>query len=177
MDVGQPTLPAGSATVSNGDRKAALMLHSLAEEDRGWLLGQLGDADRARLGALIAELASSGMALDRASVRELTSSLESRTTLELATAEAVHAALADEPDWLVAVVLGARAWRWREALLRLLGAERAARVRSLLARRREGAPAALAALLARLEKRVADAGEPLPAARPRFAWRRLMPWR
>jgi len=166
----------GNAAVTDRYRKAALLLESVAEEDRGWLLSQLADADRARLGPLFAELRGLGITLDPSMLRDFTSSLEQSRKLECARPEAMHRAIVDEPDWLVAVVLNARVWTWRGRLLRLLGRERASRVQALMARRPEPAPAALSALLARLEKRVADMSDTMPVAVPRFSWRKLVAW-
>lgn len=58
------------AEPSAGTRRAALTLHALERGDRAWLLGQLGDGQRALLEALLADLESLGIPRDRALIQD-----------------------------------------------------------------------------------------------------------
>ncbi|HWH82086.1 MAG TPA: hypothetical protein VNU71_07595 [Burkholderiaceae bacterium] len=118
-------------------RRAALVLHGLAANDRDWLLTQLPDASADDLRALLAELEALGMpadpALIRAAVKREDAPAEPAKPAfgEIAAASAgqMLELLRDEPDRLIAIVISSSNWPWREALLSQLQAERARDVR------------------------------------------------
>ena len=158
----------------DGMRKAALMLSSLRDEDRAWLLAQVGETERSQLGSLLAEVGELGVSLDAQTVRQLvqtSAAPESDSAprpLANASAQSVFEILAHEPDWLIAIVVQARPWKWREPFLVLLGTERRLRVR-------RARPAAkvkprmlevlIAAVEARLDEQAVPAWEPPEQAR------------
>lgn len=173
-----------------GYRKAALMLSSLAEGDRAWMLARLAEQERERLAPLLAEVREMGLAVDAATMRELAVAAEAPPAarpgaprpIEAASAQAVHEVLAREPDWLLAALARARDWPWRDAFLRLLGAERRLQLQHALPSGVELRPKALEALVAGIETRLAerlgesDQAVAQPAPR-RPLWRRALPWR
>jgi hypothetical protein len=112
--------------VTDGYRKAALMLSGLGGRDRDWLLAQFAADERSELCALIEELRGLGLAQDASLVQELSLAepvAEVPRISVAASARAAFAVLGREPDWLIAAVLRLRPWPWREAFLRLLGTE------------------------------------------------------
>jgi ribosomal protein L12E/L44/L45/RPP1/RPP2 len=153
----------------SGPRKAALTLAGLAPQDRAWMLERLSDTERERLAPLIKELDGLGLAFDAglleaalapaaaapAAPPQPEAAVASRP-LDAAAAQAIHEVLAEEPDWLVAALLRSRAWPWREAFLRLAGAERRQRLRQALPSGVELRPKAAQALLAALERRLTE---------------------
>ena len=145
-------------------RRSALRLAGLADEDRAWILERLPEASRLRVADLLAELRKKGVAFDEQLLAELEPPRpeERRAGLGTASAREVLDALEGEPDWIVASLLRSGPWPWRGELLRLVPAERAARIEA--ASRALAAPAARAveALLAAAEQRVTEA----------LAWRR-----
>lgn len=181
--------------IRTGMRKAALMLSSLGEEDRAWLLARLNAEDRERLAPLVSEVRAMGIALDPQAVKGLVDpasrpAVPSRP-IEAASAPSVFGALSKEPDWLIALLLRERAWPWREAFLQLLGTERRMRVRRARPAAVELPPRAAQALLERIEARLDDetvdageASEPESRGRPAAArgsigrlWSGVWPWR
>ena len=180
----------------SGYRKAALMLASLAEGDRAWMLGQLEEKQRERLSALLEELRGLGLSPD-AGMLDVALPRETATpaapvapaprAIDVATPQAVHEVLAREPDWLIAALSRARAWPWREGLLRLLGTERRLRVQQALPSGVELRPKTLEALLAALDRRLEERlglDDEAPAEVPPFAarsrrpfWRAGLSWR
>jgi len=160
----------------NGERKAALALASLGEADRAWLLERLPEEPRARVAALLGELSEMRVSFDRELMAQLGKG-EPPKKAEPPQAEllalhgfdvdAVAAVLAPEPDWLAALVIGARPWPWRDAFLQR---------RRLPPGTAELKPKALAALLAAFEARLREApAAARPVARP--FWRRRIAWR
>ena len=154
----------------NGERKAALALASLADADRAWMLERLPEEPRARVNALLGELSEMRVSFDRELVAQLGSAQPPKTEAPAPQAfdvQTVAAALESEPDWLAALVLGARAWPWREAFMQR---------RRLAPTTSPIRPKALAAIVAAFEARLRDApAAPRPPARP--FWRRRLAWR
>jgi hypothetical protein len=142
--------------MTDGYRKAALVLSSLAGADRDWILGRLQAEEQAELRGLLQELRSLGFAPGASLVKELVLSRPAAepappgVTVSAATAFAV---LAREPDWLIALLLRLRPWPWRESFLRLLGTEWRMRVQESLPAA-EARPKVVQALLAALERRL-----------------------
>ena len=123
-------------------RQAALTLHALLPEDRGWLLERLPATRRATLQALLDELAELGIPPDGRLVRDALAAMrpsvspaadvrDAWAALARQSPETMAALLHDEPAGLVARVLAMRAWPWAEALLRSLEVPRRQRVEQL----------------------------------------------
>src|SRR2546427_783732 len=141
--------------MSDGYRTAALALHALAEQDRTWVLGRLGAPERARLASLLAELQDLGLTADLNGVEAPGSEPRPNTRpLDNAPAAAMAEALLAEPDWLIAAVVRARRWPWREDFLRLLGTERRLQVDGCVSRDIQMRPKAVEALVAAVEARI-----------------------
>jgi hypothetical protein len=166
--------------VNQGYRKAALVLSGLAEADRAWMLDQIGAEERTRLSSLMLELSALGISADDSLARELAAEApaKNRVAVDAGTALGV---LAREPDWLIALVLRARPWPWREELLRLLGTQRRFSVQEAIPAGTDVKPRVVEALVAaierRLEEQAAFAGQPQPAPENPARPRRLLPWR
>lgn len=163
----------------SGERKAALALSSLVEADRAWMLERLQEPQRARLVALLDELGAMRVSFDRELLKQLGEPEKAPPevhALETADPRPLLDVLEREPDWLVALVLRARAWPWRSALLERLGTERARRVARVAPDAPALRPKALAALLDALEARVRAQPDAHPG-RPASFWRRRLAWR
>ena len=113
-------------------RKAAMLLHSMTQPDRRWMLERVGAAQRRRLEALLEELQALEFPIDAALVRE---SLGSDATAAIApalptmdlsdwSADEALEALRPEPDDLIALLLRAGDWSWASELRARLGAGR-----------------------------------------------------
>lgn len=84
--------------------------------------------------------------------------LTPRQRLVSAQAREIHALLAAEPDWMVAVVCGLHRWPWLPEFLRLLGHDRAERVMALARACPEPAPGVVRALVDLLGTRLRSVG-------------------
>jgi hypothetical protein len=169
----------------SGERKAALALSSLVEADRAWMLERLQEPQRARLLALLDELGAMRVSFDRELLKQLGEPEKAEKpvqppveahALETADPQPVLDVLEREPDWLVALVLRARVWPWRNALLERLGTERARRVARVAPDAAALRPKAIAALLDALHAKV----RAQPVVHPERAasfWRRRLAWR
>lgn len=185
-------------------RRAALLLHAMAPVDRDWVLAQLPASGRMRLETLLRELVELGIPNDPALLKQVAAAgmPAAEPTLEgpldepgaeppfAAVAAADPARLAvvlrDEPVDLVAMLLAAGDWTWRDAFMRQIGPLRARQVAERLAARWRGCRPGSAleqALLAAVARRLRDmptdampreAVRRLPDAPPvkRIAWRR-----
>jgi hypothetical protein len=168
--------------VSEPLRKAALVLSSLHEADRRWLLAQLDGTQRDKVTGLVQELAGMNLALDDETLKRLLRPLPAaaveeaaESALGRASARAVFDVLAAQPDRIVALVLAARSWPWREGFLRLLGTERRLRVQRARPPRGELRPQAVAALLVAVESRLdeeATDAHAMAASTAAAAWQR-----
>jgi len=125
-------------------RQAALLLHTMPESDRGWLLQQLPPSQRAGTEQLLAELVALGIPADPALLNQVLaqaaqpgrvpSSQEERLIHRLGElpSRSIGAVLQSESDGLVARVLRLAPWPWREALLDHLGPTRRRRIQEHL---------------------------------------------
>lgn len=159
----------------NGERKAALALASLGDTDRAWMLERLAEPQRARVATLLDELREMRVPFDRELVKQLAPQPEAPHGLHAFDAQAVLGALEDEPDWLVALVLRARAWPWRAGLLQRLPAERRSRIGRALPHGLELGPKLVAAVLAAVDER-AQKTDRTPAPSRSF-WKKVATWR
>ena len=118
--------------MSDGRRHAALMLHSLAEDDRRWVLQQLPGGDRAPLETLLGELLELGIPADPSIVQAMP--LDAAGRIRAASARTIRALLQREPDAIVGACLAMDAWPWRDEVLRKLPSERRAPVAAAMQR-------------------------------------------
>ena len=116
-------------------RKAAMLLHSMGEADRHWMLERLDAGQRPRIEALLSELRALEYPADPDLVREsLTGAVATRAAPTAATGlagwsvEQAAQVLLAEPDDVIALLLRAGAWPWADGLRSRLDAERARRV-------------------------------------------------
>lgn len=99
-------------------RRVALRLHSLHAADRAWLLKRLPASERASLQHMLRELRSLGIpATLEPGESPDPPPVDTPDVLMAPQAEAVWRQLQDEDDHTIAVILSARAWPWREAVL------------------------------------------------------------
>jgi len=166
----------------SGERKAALALSSLVESDRAWMLERFQEPQRARVVALLGELGAMRVSFDRELLRQLGEAEKpvppqvEAHALETTDPRPVLDVLEREPDWLVALVLRARAWPWRSGLLERLGSERARRATRVPPDAPALRPKVVAALLDALEAKVRAQPAAHAERRPSF-WRRRLAWR
>lgn len=161
-----------------GARQAALLLHTLDDSDRRWMLDQLPTAARSETERLLAELQALGMPSDRSLLDAVLADTSKRSTKAppgrshpLDTADAIQVArvLRGEPDGLIARLLKHASWSWHDAVLDELGPSRRRHIAEIIAELPDGA--------APLERRLADAvarqldrSVPGTAARPLSSW-------
>ncbi|MYM32215.1 hypothetical protein GTP58_28160 [Duganella sp. CY15W] len=139
----------------SGHRQAAAALHGLDERDRSLILDQLPPADQATLRSYLDELSALGFeAAPLAAIMPAPSA-------ELATASAlaIYSLLEHEPATLVAQVLAAQPWRWRDELLALCSPARRAAIGAVQV---TAAPVLRRFLLESLRSRLADAAPVAP---------------
>jgi hypothetical protein len=153
----------------SGHRQAAAALHGLAESDRGLILEQLPASDQATLRGYLAELTALGF---EGAPAEL---LAPKAPRELASAPAaaVFSLLEHEPVALVAQVLAAQQWRWRDQLLALYTP---ARRDAILAVQVTAAPLRTRFLLDSLSRRLLDAEPVATPARSSSPFASLVRW-
>ena len=172
-------------------RRAALLLHAMAPVDRNWVLAQLPASGRTRLKTLLRDLAELGIPNDPALLKQVAAAgmpvaeptlggphHEPGSEPPFAAVAAPDPArlvlvLRDEPVDLVAMLLAAGDWTWRDAFMRQIGPLRARQVAERLAARWRGCRPGSAieqALLAAVARRLRD----MPMnAMPQEAVRRL----
>lgn len=172
MDRGCACSRCGAQAMS-GHRQAALALHALGSEDRRLVLAELPEADQAALHHYLEELRSLGFTGDAVK----TALAPAATDLASAAPADVFALLEQEPSLLVAQVLQARAWDWRDAVLAMY---RPARRQAILAARPMAAPSRTRFLLeslgTALQQRAAlPSAAQRPVANPFMRW--MKTWR
>ena len=140
------------STQARGDaHKAALVLHSVPQSDREWLLSQMKEADRHRLEILLAELEELSIPAQHELLEEITgaeanasrdradrddaivmsqgSPLDGLNDVELRILADI---LAGESSQLVARLLRSRSWAWTDAVLTQMGHAKRAVIEELL---------------------------------------------
>jgi hypothetical protein len=102
-----------------GHRQSALLLHGLEKADQHWVLAQLASDDAGTLRGHLAELKALGIPRDHALAARAqpTGMEEASAGMHVASAEQIQVLLADEPAWLVAHLLAAAEWPWRDEFL------------------------------------------------------------
>jgi len=144
-----------SRTAATGARQAALLLHSLAADDREWMLGHVTAGQRAELRELLQELTVLGLQPDRAMLADTLHALDadaSGTTQAPAAAasgaahtadtewervrdlpfESVTRVLLAEPDRLIASLLRLGPWPWQAQLFARMTTARQQNLQALL---------------------------------------------
>jgi len=111
-------------------RQAAMLLHSMAETDRRWMLARVDAAQRARLQALLDELTALDFPVDADLVREALAGVvdagpSPAPGLAGWSVDEAMAVLKDESADLIALVLRAGDWPWADGLRARLGVARA----------------------------------------------------
>ncbi|MBI1890120.1 MAG: hypothetical protein HYS18_05710 [Burkholderiales bacterium] len=146
-----------------GYRRAAVALHGMHEEDRQWILAELGGEDRVALERFIDELNNLGFARDEAITTRLIS-LSARglaptnphDRIEYATAAQMYGVLEAEPSSVTAQLLKCAHWPWEDAFLRMLDPLRRDKVRNLMTGYTVVAPSRKAVLIEVVAKRLQD---------------------
>jgi hypothetical protein len=136
-----PHVAVAAAEDTDQLRRAALMLHGLARADCDVILGQLDPVQRVAIEPLLEELAELGLPGDTALLQELlkteaaTAPVERKPVDVLAHAPAhdVERVLANEPPLIVARLLAAQDWPWKEAVLARTALPRQRRINEALA--------------------------------------------
>lgn len=175
----------------DGIRLAALKLYGAAPADRNWILDQFDRSTRRRLHGLLRDLRRSGINsetigdVDHAGLaaerdEPQPAAADSAARLEGADPGAIARALSGEPAWVIAAVVNASDWTWREAIAKRLGRKKMPKRNISAASPR---PAVVSALLDALAQSLNDASkfedlmENPRAGEHRFAfWMRLRKW-
>jgi hypothetical protein len=168
-------------------RRCALLLHSVAEVDRAWLLERLDEPQRARVHALLAELIELGIAPAGQAARQLAHTESpapdippdraqaaepaAHRAIRRASASGMADALKDEPAALLARLLQAGHWPWRDSWLELLPPAKRREVLQLL-RSQAAAPALEGAVVDAIATRLADL--PQPRTETAMSWPRRL---
>ena len=118
-------------------KKVALRLHSFTTSDQQWLLSQLPELQSQKLLSLINELESLGIPKASAYLSDVEQIPKSNTgkkkfsdlpayfaIIESCHASAIDSLLSHESHTLVAIVLQAYAWSWRQEFMNKLNPER-----------------------------------------------------
>ena len=122
-------------------RRCALMLHGVSAGDQAWLLERIAEPHRTRVSALLQELRALGIPPEKGAVQQAIAGGPPRAASQpqelLAQAPAARLAdvLKDEPGELVACLIQAGPWRWKDAFIALLAPGQRAQVQKLLGSR------------------------------------------
>lgn len=148
-----PSMITSNVTDAQHPRKAALLLHSLNQGDRQWLLQQLTSEQRAQMSALLVELNDLGIpvepsfiagtlhghgnperAQDKINPTALALEDAPLTLEQLGRADPafVFDIMADEPISLVACLLAIKDWTWQDEFLARFCEEKQRAIRSCL---------------------------------------------
>ena len=130
--------------MKDGYTKTAMVLQNLDATDRHWLLEQLQPEDRARVTAVLAQLTEAGPIDDQRVAAAIASRESDRKVAQHAVVadtdqrllmraklEDIELMLADEPDWIVALLLAHSDWPWAPAFLEWQTAETVERLSTL----------------------------------------------
>jgi hypothetical protein len=105
-------------------RQTAIVLAGLPRVERDWVLAHLAPARARALASLVEEARHLGIRAEGTMLAELIDTLDRRASpedalayLDLARAEVLCSLLADSPAMLIARLLAAHPWRWREAFI------------------------------------------------------------
>lgn len=116
--------------MTDGYHKSALRLSSASPEERTWVLAQLDPEDRVRLAAALQDLRDSASPSGpteggfSAGPHDDAPYPPVNDALKRVGHEAMAALLRDEPDWVIALLVGEAQWPWVEGYLAQLSADR-----------------------------------------------------
>lgn len=141
--------------ISENTRRSALLLHSMSESDRQWVLGNLDGRDTQILNQLLSELNELGLPADQELLSDLNSvnkaarassmkmtwpknvtdlSMEQQIAcLDKADCRDIFGVLADESTELVAYFLQIHRWTWKKEFLACFDASKARRIQETMA--------------------------------------------
>ncbi len=141
--------------ISENARRSALLLHSMSEADKQWVLGNLDGQDTQILKQLLSELNELGMPADKELLSGLSSmdkaspasakiatwpenvadlSMEQQIAcLDSADYRDIFGALADESAELLAYFLQIHRWTWKKEFLACFDASKARRIQETMA--------------------------------------------
>jgi len=161
-----------STSVPAALRRAALSIHALEPADRDWILASLPAEERDSLGVLLQELQDLGIAPDALPHDAGTDPQPEGSTAGLAALQDIDLArlakvLRAEPPIVIAALLAAHAWPWRERLLALMPT-----CAGLPAIGPGEAAALQTAVLLAVQQRMRAPASGVPAAR-QSAWKRI----
>lgn len=143
------------------ERKAALLVHALPMAARGTVLGRLTPIERERLKGLLDELSALGIPAQQDWLSQVQADVPRAgdpdvRCLEAACVLDVARALADQPADVVAAVVSARSWPWRDAVIDQMPSAQRIRVHAALAGAVRPSLATQAVLLSRCAQAVRD---------------------
>ncbi len=122
----------------SGMRQAALALHGLTSTDREWMLARLPVERSTQLQELLDELQDIGISTDpqlirNALVNDQTSAGQGKSDLRgmALSPDQAYAILGNEPNSLIAMILGGAEWPWREDFLSKFTPDRARQIREI----------------------------------------------
>ena len=117
--------------------QVAQTLHRLHAEDRIWLLDQLSPFERDQVKHLIGqqldEISVQGSTFEQAIAKEESQHIQDQQIQRLDTLDPGQIAyvLESEPDWVAALIFSAHDWKWKDAVIGILGVHRKASINRL----------------------------------------------
>jgi len=159
----------------SGLRQAALVLHGLSDVDRTWMLGQLSADQAGLVGKLLAELCELGIPSDPSlaaqalagnqirpiRTRPAAKSNDPADTVRAASAAQLQRVLQGESQGLIALLLAAGEWPWRDVYLAVQEPARRRVLVELMAARAAG-PRLQAQVLGAVARRLRELGTIAP---------------
>ncbi len=162
-------------------RQTAMVLAGLPQAERDWVLNHLPPARARALASMVDEALHLGIRAEGAMLTRLIDALDhqaspedARAYLDLARAEAMCALLADSPAVLIARLLAAHPWRWREAFIARFSGPQKREVIEALREQHGEAPQLAQALIEEIAQRLrASPVAAPPPIKNKNAWHTL----